>query len=388
MVDESKKPAATAQAGARAALGSDSVVVASFKRRHVAERMVASLGHSFRHQARKERAAAHVITRNPDGSFRLVQSRVLTATGVVANLSKFAAIVAAGFMGIGRAIKNVTVAGHRAHQRQSGVGEDADRLAKMFDKLGPQGACVLLVFTDEVAAQAAAARADERGDESSHYARTEFLALLDRLGTAYDWIRPAVAELAPRHHQQAAPSFDGLPRRQRRRLVLWAFLRTIATVAVTVVAYFIAPLDQPISPTTIFVMVLLTLAVLAMIGRQIWSITQADYPTLRAVEALAFIVPIYLVLFAIIYYLMNHANPATFGTRQTRLDSLYFSATVFTTVGFGDISAKTQPARAIVLCQMVLDLVFLGLVVRLAVNAVKIGQKRRTDDGRTLNDAN
>jgi voltage-gated potassium channel len=121
-----------------------------------------------------------------------------------------------------------------------------------------------------------------------------------------------------------------------------------------------------------------------MIGWQIWRITQSDYPTLRAVEALAFIVPAYLVFFATIYYLINHANQATFGTSQTRLDSLYFSATVFTTVGFGDISAKTQAARAIVLCQMVLDLVILGLVVRLVVNAVKIGQKRRKDGGGTL----
>jgi voltage-gated potassium channel len=188
-------------------------------------------------------------------------------------------------------------------------------------------------------------------------------------------------------HQQVAPSFDGLPCRQRRRLVLRAFVRTIATVAVIVVAYFIAPLSHAMSPVTIIELVLLALAIFAMIGWQIWRITQSDYPTLRAVEALAFIVPAYLVFFATIYYLMNHANPATFGTSQTKLDSLYFSATVFTTVGFGDISAKTQPARAVVLCQMVLDLVILGMVVRLVVNAVKIGQKRRTDDVGTLSDA-
>jgi len=184
-------------------------------------------------------------------------------------------------------------------------------------------------------------------------------------------------------HQETGPSFDGLPRRQRRRLVLRAFVRTIATIAVIVVACFIAPLNHPVTPITIIELVLLALAIFAMIGWQIWRITQSDYPTLRAVEALAFIVPAYLVFFATIYYLMNHANPATFGTSQTRLDSLYFSATVFTTVGFGDISAKTQPARAVVLCQMVLDLVILGMVVRLVVNAVKIGQKRRTDDGGT-----
>src|SRR5664280_799962 len=166
--------------------GSGSVVVASFKSRRLAESMVASLGHSFRHRALKGSASAWVVTRGSDGSFRLVQSRIVTATGIVANVSKFVAIVMAGLIGIGPAIKGVKAAGHRAHQRQSGVGQDADRLAQVFDQLGPHGACVLLYCTDE------------RGDHSSHYARTEFLALLARLGTAYDWIRPAVAEPAPR----------------------------------------------------------------------------------------------------------------------------------------------------------------------------------------------
>jgi voltage-gated potassium channel len=175
------------------------------------------------------------------------------------------------------------------------------------------------------------------------------------------------------------PTFDELPRSLRRKLVLHGFLWSIATVAVVVVAYFLAPLDRSMSPATILELVLLALVILAMMGWQIWRITKSEYPTLRAVEALAFIVPAYLVLFAAIYFLMNHSNEATFGTGQTKLDSLYFSGTVFTTVGFGDITAKTQAARAVVLIQMMLDLVILGLVVRLIVNAIKIGQKRRTD---------
>jgi len=137
-----------------------------------------------------------VVTRNPDGSFKLVQSRVVTATGVVATATTFTAEIMVGLIGIGAARKGAKARKHRTHQRQSGVGRDAHRLAEVFDRLGPHAACVLFHCTDEQTAQAVATRADERGERSSHYARTEFLALLDRLGSEYDWIRPAVAEPA------------------------------------------------------------------------------------------------------------------------------------------------------------------------------------------------
>jgi len=178
--------------------------------------------------------------------------------------------------------------------------------------------------------------------------------------------------------EQPQPTSDELPRSLRRKLFLQGFFWSSATIAVVVAAYFLAPLDRSMSAITIVKLVILALVILAIMGWQVYRITKSEYPTLRAVEALAFIVPAYLVLFAAIYFLMNHNNQAAFGASQTKLDSLYFSGTVFTTVGFGDISAKTQAARALVLCQMMLDLVILGLVVRLIVNAIKIGQKRRS----------
>jgi hypothetical protein len=44
-----------------------------------------------------------------------------------------------------------------------------------------------------------------------------------------------------------------------------------------------------------------------------------------AAESLAFTIPVYVLLFATIYHLMDHANPASFGTQLTRTDTLYFS---------------------------------------------------------------
>jgi Ion channel len=54
-------------------------------------------------------------------------------------------------------------------------------------------------------------------------------------------------------------------------------------------------------------------------------------------------------LFASAYITMANANPANFSTHPlTRTDALYFTVTVFTTVGFGDITAASQSARLVV----------------------------------------
>jgi len=170
--------------------------------------------------------------------------------------------------------------------------------------------------------------------------------------------------------------FDSLPRSRRRRVVAVAALRTAATVALVVAIYFLVPMDRSLDPGTVIGLVLGILAFFAIVGWQVWKITRSDYPTVRAVEALALVIPLYVLLFATVYYLMNHANGATFGSPLSRVDAMYFSATVFTTVGFGDITAKTEAARVIVTIQMMLDLVIIGLVVRLIINAIKVGQRR------------
>jgi hypothetical protein len=137
-----------------------------------------------------------VITRSPDGSFTLAQSLVISASGVVARAMTFTAEIMVGLMGIGVTIRGRKAARHRAHQRQSGVGREAHQLAQVFDQLGPHGACLIFLCTDEPTAQIVATRADERGDRSSHHSRTEFLTFLDRMGGDYDWIRPAVDQPA------------------------------------------------------------------------------------------------------------------------------------------------------------------------------------------------
>ena len=172
--------------------------------------------------------------------------------------------------------------------------------------------------------------------------------------------------------------FDDLSVHEKRRLVVRAGLRTIITVALVVTIYFLVPMDRAISPATVTELVLGVLALVGVIAWQVRQIIRSEHPGVRAVEAIAFTLPLYILLFATTYYLMDHANATTFTQPLTRIDSMYFSVTVFTTVGFGDITAKAQAARVLVTCQMILDLAFVGVVLRLLVNAIKVGRHRQT----------
>ena len=81
-----------------------------------------------------------------------------------------------------------------------------------------------------------------------------------------------------------------------------------------------------------------------------------------------------LLLFASTYFILSRDDAATFTEPLTRSDSLYFTVTIFATVGFGDISAHTQTARLVVTTQMLLDLVVLGLGIQVILGAVKRGK--------------
>jgi voltage-gated potassium channel len=119
---------------------------------------------------------------------------------------------------------------------------------------------------------------------------------------------------------------------------------TVALVAI----YYLLPLDH--SSTWVAVTILATgLAVLiGLVAFQVRSIVTSPFPALRGVEALATSIPLYLLLFASTYAVMAAISAGSFSEPLTRTDALYFTVTVFSTVGFGDITAKTEAARLVV----------------------------------------
>jgi hypothetical protein len=191
-----------------------------------------------------------------------------------------------------------------------------------------------------------------------------------------------VVDLGAKEAECMSATNKVLTRAQRQRGITLGLLRALGVSAVLIAVYYLAPLDQLAGISLLLSLIIGLLVLAAMTAYQVWAILRAAHPGVRAVEALATTVLLFLLLFAATYFLMSHTSTSNFNVHAlTRTDSIYFTVTVFATVGFGDISPASQVARLVVTAQMIFNLIVLGLGVRLIVGAV---QQARQDnpDGR------
>lgn len=75
----------------------------------------------------------------------------------------------------------------------------------------------------------------------------------------------------------------------------------------------------------------------------------------NAVFILIIIIVIYVVIYATLFYI----NKNHFQGIHTFIDILYFTTTTQSTLGYGDMTAKSQLAKFIVICQSMTILLFL-----------------------------
>ena len=160
------------------------------------------------------------------------------------------------------------------------------------------------------------------------------------------------------------------PKELRRQLAL-SSLRALAFFAAVLAVYFIFP---DFTGTDLGTWIQLTVGIVlfvVILGWQVKRIRSADIPELRAIEVLAFALALFLVLFAGIYLSLSASDPGNFSEPLSRIGSLYFTVVTFGTVGFGDITPTTDLGRLVASAQVILDLVFIGLIVRVILGASK-----------------
>ena len=154
-------------------------------------------------------------------------------------------------------------------------------------------------------------------------------------------------------------------------------LPSLITGACVFAGYFALPFTSPITTHTVVLLAVGLLAVAVLLVWQVRAILTSPMPIARSLGTITVTLPLFLVIFSIAYFLMARSNSSAFTERLSRLDALYFTLVTFATVGFGDIAPVSETARALVTVQIAGNLLIVGVVARIVVNAVNEGFARR-----------
>jgi voltage-gated potassium channel len=152
--------------------------------------------------------------------------------------------------------------------------------------------------------------------------------------------------------------------------------RTALALVGVVVVYYAVPVDELPSSWDIAGV---TLALVAGLGALVWvgvrqvstlAHHQAGDRSVR-LDVLALVLIVVVPLFALGFYAIEQADVHQFAGLDTKTDALYFTMSTLATVGFGDVHAVGQLARALVTIQIVFNLVFVAALVSILTGQIR-----------------
>ena len=163
----------------------------------------------------------------------------------------------------------------------------------------------------------------------------------------------------------------GAPTHVDRKWLAKVLLATFAAIVLLTFIYYVFPIG-PLSNSRVLVrLTISSLAFVVVVVSEVRAILRSDRPMSRAWLSMGIIVPLFIFIFASLYVAMALADSAAFGGELSRTEALYFTVTVLSTVGFGDITPMNDSARVIWMIQMIFDLVLVAALAKLIVGAAK-----------------
>jgi voltage-gated potassium channel len=179
----------------------------------------------------------------------------------------------------------------------------------------------------------------------------------------------------------APVSLADLSGRQQKMAVIRAMVWFVFIFAAVIALYYLLPLGRTgWGSHAVFRLIGGVALFLAIMTWQIRQISRASLPEVRAIQTIAVAVPLFITTYASAYVTMSAARTGSFSESLDRTDGLYFAIVTFGTVGYGDISAKSDLARIVVSSQILADLAFFAIVFRIVVAASRRAFLRRTPD--------
>lgn len=157
---------------------------------------------------------------------------------------------------------------------------------------------------------------------------------------------------------------DAEARRDAYRMLAASVGRSIAWIVLLVTVYFAVP-TMGASTIDIVILAALGLAVVVLVvALQVRASIRSARPLTRVIESVAVVATLLVVVFATTYRALSHRDPAAFSESLDHVGALYFTLTTLATVGYGDVSPRSDAARIVVMLQIVANVVVLGVAVK------------------------
>jgi hypothetical protein len=166
----------------------------------------------------------------------------------------------------------------------------------------------------------------------------------------------------------------------RRQLLAESGVRIAATTVAMFALYAVLPIPGTSGAAALVGLIAGLIAFAALAGWQIRSIVRAQQPVLRAIEVVAFALPLLVVVFAYVYLWISQSNSEAFSEELDRIGAVYYTVSIVSTLGFGDISPITDGTRLVVTVQMLLDIALIAGFVRLVIIATRTGLRRKVSE--------
>jgi voltage-gated potassium channel len=161
------------------------------------------------------------------------------------------------------------------------------------------------------------------------------------------------------------------------------WLRLIGILVLILVLYFVAPVEATVDSEGVARLVGSLFVFGALAWAMVFQLRMHIDDTTRRIDGLIVGIVLVVVVFSHAFYVLNREDPGQFAGLHTRLDSLYFAVTTLATVGTGDVHAAGQTARALVLLQMVFNVVFVATTASLVTSRIRAAAETRSRERRT-----
>jgi voltage-gated potassium channel len=152
--------------------------------------------------------------------------------------------------------------------------------------------------------------------------------------------------------------------------------RPILSAVGLLVAYYAFPVKFGESTTIAVASLLLTAAGLsllaAMMVKELQNVRHGD--EIKSPRILSMALILLVMAFSLSFFLLNQVQPNQIADLESKTDALYFTLATMATVGFGDVHAEGQVARALVCGLIVFNVVVVATLFR-AYATAETGKK-------------